>query len=77
MNNSELISFIEVNFPVCLGNVEVIDGNVSWSVDIDDRDENNKLYEKLLGYEGMFEGYGYELILQDDDEYFGAMFIKK
>jgi len=80
MNTTQLISFIETTFPLCIGNVGLDDnGDVSWSVDVGEVAdvEIDGLYDKLLEYEKMFEGYGYELLLQDDNEYFGAVLIRK
>lgn len=81
MNNDQLISFIENTFsPLLDGNVGLDDdGNVSWSVDVSEivDVEIDKLYVRLLMNEKMFEDYGYELILQDDNEFFGGTLIKK
>lgn len=73
---SKVISLIEKTFPVLVGNIETDDDVISWSIGVENPDECDELYEELFGIESRINEFGYEMMVQDDPEYFGAQLTR-
>ena len=78
MNTHKLIDFLTNTFPML--KVEDVNqddmGSVGWSMNIEDREELDMLYDKLYSLESYFNHHGYKLTMQDDPDYFGAVLKK-
>ena len=68
-----LKGMIENIFPILVGKIDGTDNDeVSWSVEVEDESEIEELYDLLYSLEPFFNKLGFELQMQDEQEYFGA-----
>ena len=57
-------------------NIDANTNSISWSIPISNIDNLSDKYEDLLSLESDLNKEGYELMIQDDNEYFGAQITK-
>ena len=70
-----MILMLESIFPMLKGKIELddVEDKISFSVLVEDESELCNMYEKLYSLEENFKSQGYEMLTQDDNEYFGCM----
>jgi hypothetical protein len=68
---------IEIVFPLVKGEINEDSGELTFSVEVDDKAQLEAYDDVLYSLEHFINQSGYSLMMQEDDDYFGARIWKQ